>query len=65
MDDITKRLRFGSSNNVSKGSPKKVMMNELNILKTQEVIGEPKSDGTSKKNRNIIGKGNSGSKKRI
>ena len=64
MDDITKRLRLGSSNNVSKGSPKKVMMNELNILKTQEVIGEPKSDGISKKNRNIIGKGNSGSKKR-
>ena len=64
MDDITKRLRFGSSNNVSKGSPKKVMMNELNILKTQEVIGEPNSDGTSKKNRNLIGKGNNGSKKR-
>ena len=41
------------------------MINELNILKTQEVIGEPKSDGISKKNRNIIGKGNSGSKKGI
>ena len=36
MDDITKRLRLGSSNNVSKGFPKKVMMNELNILKTQK-----------------------------
>ena len=42
----------------------KVLINELNILKAQEVIGELNSDGTSKNNKNKVGKGNDGSKKR-
>ena len=41
------------------------MMNEMNILKAQEMVGEPNSDGTSKKNKNMVRKGNNGSKKGI
>ena len=42
----------------------KVMMNELNIIKAQEVAREPNSDGISKKNKNMVRKGNDRSKKR-
>ena len=69
MNDITKRLRLeqatsAGSNSESQRSMKETMMTELNILKTQEVIGETNSEGTSKKNKNMARKGNDGSKKR-
>ena len=40
-------------------------MNEQNILKAQEVVGEPNPVGTPKKNKDKVGKGNDGSKKGI
>ena len=39
-------------------------MNELNILKAQEVVGEPNLVGTPKKNKDKVRKGNDRSKKR-
>ena len=41
-----------------------MLINELNILKAQEVVGEPNSVGTPKKNKDKVGKENDGSKKR-
>ena len=69
MDDVTKRLKLqhasnGGSNRESQRSPKKVLMNELNILKAQEVVREPNLVGTPKKDNNKVGKGNDRNKKR-
>ena len=41
-----------------------MLINELNILKAQEVVGEPNSVGTPKKIKDKVGKENDGSKKR-
>ena len=69
INDITKRLRLeqastAGSNSESERSLKEKMMNELNLVKAQEMVWEPNSDGTSKKNKNMVRKGNDGSKKR-